>query len=86
MAELKRDKTLSVPKVDKTGTKTFKRPTVDIERLNNEDEFKNLSEQKQKSRIRINITLFILCILFSVLVLWQVVSIFKEIIIGIMNK
>jgi len=78
MGNLERKKEVLTPKTDSSGTRTIKRETVEVEKMEIEVDPTKLAE-KRKSRLRLIIVFGIIDLILLGLVVYQVVSIFLQI-------
>ena len=78
MAKLERNKTVLTPKVDKSGSRTLKRETVEVERVAPEVN-PNREMQLKKSRMRMIVVFFILDLALVAVIVYQVIAIFMQI-------
>lgn len=78
MQKIERKQDILTPKVDETGTKTIKRETVEVEKMETLDPVD--LEEKKKSRKRAIIVLGIVSAILFVAIIYQVVTLFIEIV------
>ncbi len=79
MQNLERKKEILTPKVDETGSVAIKRATVEVERMEEQID-PAILEQKQKARKRAIIAFGIINVILFGIIIWQVVTIFANII------
>lgn len=77
MQKLEREQEILTPKVDETGTKTIKRETVEVEKVEQIDPI--AVEKKRKSRYKLIVVFGVIALILFAAIIYQVVTVFIEI-------